>query len=315
LGRKLLAVCDSEPVYAKGLMEQICRKGETAWQVRVFSDAGQLFQYSKKHEIEMLLMDESYPEELRRKIPARKRFLLFRETPEHFSDSEKGIFKYQSARQIANQLFQESGESVGHVEAAVAGRREELKEEGQGKKTGIIGVYSPIHRIGKTSFALSLAEQAGKEGAALYLNLEEYSGMDYCLPIAGKENLGDLLYYMKQAEESVGYRLSAMVCQSGSFDYIEPIPVTRDLREVAAEEWKALFQKILEESIYRTIVLDLGDCVRGLFEILRICSVVYTPFIEERGARAKLRQYTENLRQLGYEDVMEHTIQKELTEQ
>ena len=60
-------------------------------------------------------------------------------------------------------------------------------------------------------------------------------------------------------------------------------------------------------------MLDLGEGVQGLFDILRQCDTIYTPFVEQEGARAKLRQYTDNLCRLGYEEVLEHTIQKELT--
>ena len=177
----------------------------------------------------------------------------------------------------------------------------------------LIGVYSPIHRIGKTRFALELAEELSREAPVLYLNLEEYSGMEYCVPDKGKEHLGDLLYYVKQAPEFLGFRLSMMVSQLGGVDYVQPMPVAKDIREVREQEWLELLEFLQEKSIYRQIVLDIGDSVQGLFGILRACKIVYTPYIREPGAQAKLRQYTENLLQMGYEDVMEHTIQKEMT--
>ncbi len=327
MGRKVLAVCDSEPVYARCLMEWISRHGDASLQVRIFSDAGQLFQYSKKHEIEMLLMEECYPEEIRSKIPAKKKFLLCRESSAvkagYGGSGEKGIFKYQSAEQIATQLMEEHPTEIYGKKEKAAARIPEVtvektlgepseKEAVKGGK-GLIGIYSPVHRIGKTTFALKLAGELGGGMPVLYLNLEEYSGLEYCLPFCGKGNLGDLLYYMKQADDSFGYRLSTMVCQKGNLDYIEPLSVTMDLRAVKAEEWLELFRRILEESIYETVVLDLGEGVQGLFDILRQCDTVYTPFVEQEGARAKLRQYTDNLCRLGYEEVLEHTIQKELT--
>ena len=325
MGRKVLAVCDSEPVYARCLMEWISRHGDASLQVRIFSDAGQLFQYSKKHEIEMLLMEECYPEEIRSKIPAKKKFLLCRESNavNGYEDSkEKGIFKYQSAEQIAAQLLEERPTEIYGKREKMSERIAELPTETTGKDSaervvikggkGLIGIYSPVHRIGKTTFALKLAEDLGSERTVLYINLEEYSGLEYCLPFCGKGNLGDLLYYMKQAEDSFGYRLSTMVCQRGNLDYIEPLSVTMDIRSVKTEEWSELFRRILEDSIYETVVLDLGEGVQGLFDILRQCDTVYTPFVRQESAKAKLRQYTDNLCKLGYEDVLEHTIQKEL---
>ena len=61
LRRKLLAICDSESVYAKNLMECFSQSEDMGYRVRVFSDAGQLFQYGKQHTIDLLLMGDQYP--------------------------------------------------------------------------------------------------------------------------------------------------------------------------------------------------------------------------------------------------------------
>lgn len=43
----------------------------------------------------------------------------------------------------------------------------------------LIGVYSPIHRIGKTKYALELGKELAEKGPVLYLNLEEYAGGEH----------------------------------------------------------------------------------------------------------------------------------------
>lgn len=40
------------------------------------------------------------------------------------------------------------------------------------------------------------------------------------------------------------------------------------------------------ESIYKVIILDLGDTVDGLYDLLGRCSKIYTPYIEEGAAKA-----------------------------
>ncbi len=79
--------------------------------------------------------------------------------------------------------------------------------------------------------------------------------------------------------------------------YIAPIRAEQDFREVTKEEWNQLLDLILEKSIYKVIILDLGDTVDGLYDLLGRCSKVYTPYIEEGAAKAKLNQYEENLDQ------------------
>lgn len=39
------------------------------------------------------------------------------------------------------------------------------------------------------------------------------------------------------------------------------------------------------------------------------CDTIYTPVIEEAAALAKMSQYTENLRKMGLEEVLEKTVQ------
>ena len=71
-----------------------------------------------------------------------------------------------------------------------------------------------------------------------------------------------------------------------------------------------LIDIILEKCIYETIILDLGDSVDGLYDILRKCSRIYTLYIEEGAAEAKLIQYEENLRNAGYADVLSRTVKR-----
>ena len=94
-------------------------------------------------------------------------------------------------------------------------------------------------------------------------------------------------------------------------DYIHPMKNEQDLRSVRGEEWIRLLDMVLEKCIYEVIILDLGDAVCGLYEILRKCDRIYTPYIRESAAEAKLEQYEENLRTPdGYADILTKTVKK-----
>ncbi|RRK34321.1 hypothetical protein EBB54_25545 [Schaedlerella arabinosiphila] len=201
-------------------------------------------------------------------------------------------------------------------------RRSEPKADGRGQKTSaryrtntrgeLIGVYSPVHRIGKTRFAMELGREMAKKEPVLYLNMEEYAGGSYYFPDQTGQTLADLLYYSRQEKGNLGLRISTMAGQDEALDYILPIPCVQDLQGVSGEEWLRLFEQIRENCIYQKVILDLGDSVNGLFQILEECHTVYTPYIEDEVARAKLNQYAENLRRTGREKVLEKTIQKKL---
>ena len=164
--------------------------------------------------------------------------------------------------------------------------------------------------MGKTNFAIKLGKQLARKREVLYLNMEGYSGGSYYFPDGPSQNLGDLIYYIKQETGDPGIRISSMAGQTGGMDYIMPMENEKDLREVKSEEWMLLLDTILENCIYEVIILDLGECITGLYDILRRCARVYTHYLEEGAAEAKIRQYEENLRVLGYGDVLQKTVKK-----
>ena len=58
--------------------------------------------------------------------------------------------------------------------------------------------------------------------------------------------------------------------------------------------------------------LIFGDTVDGLYDLLGRCSKVYTPYIEEGAAKAKLNQYEENLRSAGYGEILKKTVRRRM---
>lgn len=248
-----------------------------------------------------MLTGEEYPKEKRRQIPAVRRFVLVQDKRSVLEDGEIGVYRYQSAEAIRAQMLER------RVKRKETQRSTKVRRGGQ-----LIGVYSPIHRIGKTRFALALGKKLAEREPVLYLNLEGYAGSSYYFTDPTEQTLADLIYYLRQEKGNLGMRISMMAGQLEKLDYIKPMPYILDMQAIQKEEWLQLFQQILNQCIYEKIILDLGDSVNGLFEILEACHTVYTPYIEERAAMTKLAEYTENLRKTGKEQVLEKTIQKRM---
>lgn len=175
---------------------------------------------------------------------------------------------------------------------------------------GLIGVYSPIHRIGKTRFALRLGEKLAQNVPVLYLNLEGYAGGGYYFGDGDSKDLGDLMYCLRQERSDHGLKISSMTGQKRGMDYVMPMRNELDLRAVKAEEWLRFLDLISEKCVYEAIVLDLGDCVDGLYDILGKCSRVYTPYVRDGISLAKLEQYEENLRVTGNEHILRRMVKK-----
>ena len=67
-----------------------------------------------------------------------------------------------------------------------------------------------------------------------------------------------------------------------------------DFISVTKEEWIQLIREIEKGSDYEYLILDLSDAVQGLFDILRLCDVVYTLSRDDGFAMAKIKQYEES---------------------
>ena len=279
--QKNFVICDQEADYARNLMQMIGGRKELGFQMHMFQKLEPLKKFAEQKPIQILLIGEEYSQEERLEIPAAERFVLVKAEGRYLADEEKELYKYQSVDQILTKVLELSVDK----ERAVA---KTLRKT----RGSLIGVYSPIHRIGKTKYALELGKELAEKGPVLYLNLEEYAGGEHYFSKEQEQNLGDLLYYSKQETGNLGLR------------------VVQDLQAVTAEEWLQLFEQIVEKSIYEVLILDLGDSVNGLFSILEKCDSVHTLSIEEPAAKAKLQQYTENLLRTGHEKILEHTVQK-----
>ena len=79
-------------------------------------------------------------------------------------NEERIIQKYQNANEIIRIIF----------EAYTEKTKENLIRITRKEYPKIIAVYSTIHRIGKTTFALAFGSECAKWKKTLYLNLEEY---------------------------------------------------------------------------------------------------------------------------------------------
>ena len=285
-------ICDTQKSYSENLFRRLSEKLSGYFQFHVFHDIENLKIAAKSMQVNILLIGEEYGKEDRDEIPARQKYLLIGEKiPNERSPTEIPFFRYQSVSSMLELLLQEKNQENSEVQTHQIQLVSDRSQTVKANVNGLIGIYSPVHRIGKTRFAMRMGRVLSESIPTLYLNLEGYSGLNYYLPEESGMNLGDLLYYMKQESINPVWKISTLISHMNGLDYIAPIRAEQDFREVTKEEWNQLLDLILEKSIYKVIILDLGDTVDGLYDLLGRCSKVYTPYIEEGAAKAKLNQY------------------------
>lgn len=288
MSERNLVICDSEVGYAYGLGENISERNELDVKVFVCTDLNNVRRFQRNREIHILILGENVWREERRDISAEQVFVLTSQYDLELKENETEIYRYQSADAIFSKVFEIYSEKM----------NQDVLKHMRKTKQRMIAVYSPIHRIGKTTFGLAFGKELAKDTKTLYLNLEDYAGLGEAFKGVEGRNLGDLIYYMKQENGNVALRLSLMVGKIGELYYIPPIAMSKDLHEISLDEWQMLFGQILQNGIYETLILDLGEGVQGLIGILQMCDKIYMPILEDTISMRKLEQFDENLRKL-----------------
>lgn len=296
---KIFAICDTEKRYAVKLMEAFCEKKNFGFQVHAFSEVEELELFAQQTQIEVLLISGKIMSETISRLNIGKIILLSDgEVYEAFSDYES-IYKYQSAEHIMKEILCYYAEYARPVTGMHYGKQE----------FEVYGVYSPIGRCGKSALAESLARCYGKEKKTLLLDLQSFSALKEQLSEQELWDLADIIYFLRQGKKTFLYKLSSIVRSKTSFDYILPMKTPADLRSVTLAEWTELLEKLASDSDYRVVIIDFGNDICGLFQLLSQCTKVYTPVLPDSASREKIENFEWNLREEHFEKVLE-SIQK-----
>lgn len=286
MGERNLVICDREIRYADILGENISLRNDLAVKVYVCSNLEKTLELSKEKEIHLLVVDEGYAYQERSQVEASQVFVLGRGKVADLGDGECPVGKYQCAEEIIREIF----------EVYVDRTKENIMRSRTNQMAELVAVYSPIHRVGKTTFAIAFGKECAKNKRVLYLNMEEYGVLGH---IAHEGlNLGDLLYYNKQKNGNLGVRLQSAVRKLEELDIILPIPISQDLKDTPQKEWELFLEELQTNSNYDIILLDVSESVQGLLQILERCNKVYMPILEDELANQRIQLYDQNIERL-----------------
>ena len=299
---KNLVICDPETKFASSFAQYLTRQKELAVRVRTCSNLSYVLAIQEKENIDFLFISSDYPKESRKQTKAGMVFVIAPEREVNLENREVLIYKYQPGDQILAEMI---------CKCSMLGEEKQIFLKTSGKKScKVIAVYSPVRRIGKTTYALRLGRKLAKDANVLYLGMETYGGEGGHFP-EGTQTLADVLYYARQEQSNIGMVLTTIVRHLDELDYIAPMSVSEDIKEITADEWIGMLQKIMEQSIYEIVILDMDEGIRDIYRLLRACNEIHMLTIDEPVAEAKIAQFETELELLGYEDVRRKIIRKE----
>lgn len=296
-----LWIADSEALYVRAFMEYVNLKKSHLFRVRICTEKEQLERMFSEEEVEILLISAEWYESCKDFIRNKCVIFLSEGSLPAVLRIYPAVYKYQSVENILREIMYYYSEQADETEYFT----------GIHKDNRVIGVYSPIGGIGKTTFALALGQVLAENQNVLYLNLEECSGFKEFLG-ASHWNLSDLIYFLRQQKAPFLYRLNSMVQKWDRMDYIPPCEFYTDFQQITVEEWQQLLQLIRTQSSYDFIILDIGNILGNEIDLLRQCDGIYVPVRQDVISQSKIGQWMSGIRILGNMDVLEKIQKLEL---
>lgn len=287
---------DNEEEYADLMSDFLRKQRNLPWNIRTYTDVEKLMEQECTREIGMLAVSESAYDERLETLHITK-IVILNESGVRRLEGMTNIDKYQQAENVLRDLLEIYMEIMGEQPPGLF----------KGYNTKFIGLYSPIRRCMQTSFALTMSQLLAAKYRTLYLNFEQYAGLTVLLPDSHTRDLADLLYFLNSDAGKFKLRMQTIVRQNGDLHYVPPMKVGQNLLSVTETEWMNLLKRIEESGEYDYVILDLSESVQGLFNILRVCTVVFTLTKNDRISEGKLLQYEQALALCEYEDIIGRT--------
>ncbi|MGN0160053.1 MAG: hypothetical protein ACI4AQ_01560 [Lachnospiraceae bacterium] len=208
------------------------------------------------------------------------------------------IFKYQSGNHLLREVTGYCAtESDGTTEGTIG-------------TTGarILGIYSPVGRCGKTTFALTLANLLGKNAKVLYVNLEEYSGLAEDVLKGKGTNLSEIMYMFRRGTSGLSDKIRDAINPMGNFSYISPMPYPEDVADVMTEEWKEFLRFLAVKMNWDYIVLDLGNLILKSYMLFDLLEIIFVPEVDDFMGQRKLREFINAMGDMGRGMLMERVV-------
>lgn len=298
MNTRTLVIYDDEKQYANLLTDFFTSKKDIPFKTVTFTDKSKLIQFLISQEIEILLISASSLDEEIETCNIKEIILLSEGSMPIEYSKYPSIYKFKSAEVIVREVLEKYIEIESDKELLVV-------KKGEAK---VIGVYSPVGRSGKTTFAIALAQILSEGHKTLFVSFEEFAVFQNDMEISSPGNLADLMYYFKQNPETVSIKLQAIVQKINSLDYVSPIYYARDLRETTTEEWKALLDHISSVTSYEYIVLDIGDMIGDLLSMLDYCDQVFMPTVDDKLSEMKINKIETVILQSDKEKLLDKII-------
>ncbi len=300
--RYIIAIVDKDLRYAKNLADYINKGSKLPFKAMSYSSYSSYREAAKLYNTEILLISQEEYQEQKIDNNIKNIIILSSEGYIRYADFEENknrvfaVLKYISADDIIREILN-----------IYKPDKEEAWIKIAGKQSRVIGLYSPIHRCGKTYAAVALSAIGSEYKKTLLISFEEYKGILYELLESNDYDMSDVLYAYKQGNFSWD-KLSKIVYTTGSLNLIAPARYPEDISELSSKEIYELIQSIARESEYELIVIDFGVLGKRGIDILEMCHSVYMHILQDPISEKRIEEFYDYLNLLDREHIKDKIL-------
>lgn len=291
----MCVIYDTDTRYAMKLMNVINSQKQIPFGAQIFTEEEQLTSYLSSYEPKILMLSEDVCDYKFTEDNDTQLVVLCDEelqeelVQKQYGGNTIGVYKYQPSVRILQKIIkQDTGvcrtvntRLIGITGADVCARN-------------ILGIT--------TAFAL------GEQESLLYINLDEFSGMDCIFPAEQNNTLSDTFYIYKQN----GYRYSDEIRRTIGhleyMDYIAPVQCADDISYMEADRVVQLLRIIGEELGYAYVVADISCGVRSAWHMLEGCDYIYAPEANDDWIRRKNKAMEQYFLEIGMECLVDKIV-------
>ena len=279
----LIVLLDSDTAYSSCLCEYIDIHTSLDYETMTFSQIDVFLDFSANKQIDILLVNEDIFSSLPLyKISFLNLFILsetnFDSTLEKDSYTFNVFFKYQSMQNLLHKVMT-------HFSLD----RHNYTAFSMDHSSKLIGVYSPIKRCGKTSFAIALATAYSSKTPTLFITFDEFA-CEYLSMSKDQKTISELMFYLLDNFSNTINHLDSIACTINGLDIIPPAIYPDDLRRLASDTLIGFFSQ-LKKTKYTHIIIDFANTLFDIIPLLNLCDKVYMPVVDDDISRKKLSAF------------------------
>ncbi len=282
-----MAVYDSMAQYVEALVGYITKEWFKEVSAVGFTQEDALFIYLKNKPPDILLAEESLALNLKNTGYDGKVITLYEGIIPQSPDIP-GVEKYQPADELMRKVCEiyEPEEEEGLI-------------RGGGLRTDLYTVYSPGQLEVQTPFAATLAMCLARDSDTLYVNLRESAGFYGLLNREFSRDLSDLLFLNTHRNGSFCTILKSNIYEDHELKYLPPMENPSDASGFGKDEWMDFLEKLICESGYDNIVIDLSGSNPVFYEIIKKSTAVYLLTGSNAYEKAQQERFDKNVASRG----------------